>query len=183
MKASQFTRGGLGILAGDHCKAASDLRLPLVGVGLLYRQGYFFQTIDNHGNQQVTYTSSDFEDLPVVPVLNGNGSEVRIVVDLPQRKVMVKVWRAKIGHVTLYLLDTDLQENSADDRDITHQLYGGDGTNRIEQEIILGIGGVRALRELGIKPTIWHINEGHAAFMMLERMRGLVQQGHRQYPE
>ena len=169
--------GGLGILAGDHCKAASDLRLPLVGVGLLYRQGYFFQTIDNHGNQQVTYTSSDFEDLPVVPVLNANGSEVRIVVDLPQRKVMVKVWRAKIGHVTLYLLDTDLQENSADDRDITHQLYGGDGTNRIEQEIILGIGGVRALRELGIKPTIWHINEGHAAFMMLERMRGLVQQG------
>ncbi len=169
--------GGLGILAGDHCKAASDLRLPLVGVGLLYRQGYFFQTIDTHGNQQVTYTSSDFEDLPVSPVLNGNGLEVRIEVDLPQRKVMVKVWRAKIGHVTLYLLDTDLQENSADDRDITHQLYGGDGTNRIEQEIILGIGGVRALRELGVKPTIWHINEGHAAFMMLERMRGLVQQG------
>ncbi|PTR13805.1 starch phosphorylase [Nitrosospira sp. Nsp2] len=169
--------GGLGILAGDHCKAASDLRLPLVGVGLLYRQGYFFQTIDNHGNQQVTYTSSDFEDLPVTPVLDEKGSEVRIVVNLPQRKVMVKVWRAKIGHVTLYLLDTDLQENSADDRDITHQLYGGDGTNRIEQEIILGIGGVRALRELGIKPTIWHINEGHAAFMMLERMRGLVQQG------
>jgi starch phosphorylase len=169
--------GGLGILAGDHCKAASDLRLPLVGVGLLYRQGYFFQTIDNHGNQQVTYTSSDFEDLPVEPVLANDGAEVRIAVDLPQRKVMVKVWRAKIGHVTLYLLDTDLQENSADDRDITHQLYGGDGTNRIEQEIILGIGGVRALRELGIKPTIWHINEGHAAFMMLERMRGLVQQG------
>jgi starch phosphorylase len=169
--------GGLGILAGDHCKAASDLRLPLVGVGLLYRQGYFFQTIDNHGNQQVTYTSSDFEDLPVEPLLDNDGAEVRIAVDLPQRKVMVKVWRAKIGHVTLYLLDTDLQENSADDRDITHQLYGGDGTNRIEQEIILGIGGVRALRELGIKPTIWHINEGHAAFMMLERMRGLVQQG------
>jgi starch phosphorylase len=169
--------GGLGILAGDHCKAASDLRLPLVGVGLLYRQGYFFQTIDNQGNQQVAYTDSDFEDLPVVPVLRDNGSEVRIEVGLPQRKVVVKVWRAKIGHVTLYLLDTDLPENSVDDRDITHQLYGGDRTNRIEQEIILGIGGAHALREMGIKPTIWHINEGHAAFMMLERMRDLVQQG------
>ncbi len=169
--------GGLGILAGDHCKAASDLRLPLVGVGLLYRQGYFFQTIDNQGNQQVTYTDSDFEDLPVAPVLRKDGSEVRIDVELLQRKVEAKVWRAKIGHVTLYLLDTDLPENSADDRDITHQLYGGDRTMRIEQEILLGVGGVRALREIGIKPTIWHINEGHAAFMMLERMRGLVQQG------
>ncbi|SOD40914.1 alpha-glucan family phosphorylase [Nitrosovibrio sp. Nv4] len=169
--------GGLGILAGDHCKAASDLRLPMVGVGLLYRQGYFFQTIDNHGNQQVAYTDSDFEDLPVAPVLRANGAEVRVEVELPQRKVVVKVWQAKIGHVTLYLLDTDLPENSVDDRDITHQLYGGDRANRIEQEIILGIGGARALREMEIKPTIWHINEGHAAFMMLERMRDLVQQG------
>lgn len=169
--------GGLGILAGDHCKAASDLRLPLVGVGLLYRQGYFFQTIDNLGNQRVTYTDSDFEDLPVAPVLGDNGSEVRVEVEMPQRKVVVKVWQAKIGHVTLYLLDTNLAENSPDDRDITHQLYGGDRNLRIKQEILLGIGGVRALREVGIKPTIWHINEGHAAFMMLERMRNLVQQG------
>ena len=169
--------GGLGILAGDHCKAASDLRLPLVGVGLLYRQGYFFQTIDNLGNQRVTYTDSDFEDLPVAPVLRGDGSGVRLEVEMPQRRVVVKVWRAKIGHVTLYLLDTNLAENSPDDRDITHQLYGGDRNLRIKQEILLGIGGVRALREVGIKPTIWHINEGHAAFMMLERMRNLVQQG------
>ncbi|SEK44920.1 alpha-glucan family phosphorylase [Nitrosovibrio tenuis] len=169
--------GGLGILAGDHCKAASDLRLPLIGVGLLYRQGYFFQTIDNQGNQRVTYTDSDFEDLPVAPVLRNDGTEVRIDVELPQRKVEAKIWRAKIGHVTLYLLDTDLPENSADDRDITHQLYGGDRSMRIEQEILLGVGGVLALQEMGIKPTIWHINEGHAAFMMLERMRGLVQQG------
>lgn len=169
--------GGLGILAGDHCKAASDLRLPLVGVGLLYRQGYFFQTIDNLGNQRVIYTDSDFEDLPVAPVLGSNGSEVRIEVEMPQRKVVAKVWQAKIGHVTLYLLDTNLAENSPDDRDITHQLYGGDRNLRIKQEILLGIGGVRALREMGIKPTIWHINEGHAAFMMLERMRNLVQQG------
>jgi starch phosphorylase len=169
--------GGLGILAGDHCKAASDLRLPLVGVGLLYRQGYFFQTIDNLGNQRVTYTDSDFEDLPVASVLRDDGSEVRLEVEMPQRRVVVKVWRAKIGHVTLYLLDTNLAENSPDDRDITHQLYGGDRNLRIKQEILLGIGGVRALREVGIKPTIWHINEGHAAFMMLERMRNLVQQG------
>ena len=168
--------GGLGILAGDHCKAASDQRLPLVGVGLLYRQGYFFQTIDNKGNQEVAYTDSDFDDLPVTPVLREDGTEVRIEVELPGRLVLAKVWRAKIGHVSLYLLDTDLPENSIDDRDITHQLYGGDKTNRIEQEIMLGVGGVRALREIGIRPTIWHINEGHAAFMMLERMRDLVQQ-------
>ncbi|MEO8767796.1 MAG: alpha-glucan family phosphorylase [Nitrosospira sp.] len=169
--------GGLGILAGDHCKAASDLRVPLIGVGLLYRHGYFYQTIDNQGNQQVTYPDSDFEDLPVTPVLHENGSEVKIEVELPQRKVMVKIWQAKIGHVTLYLLDTDLPENSTRDRDITHQLYGGDKTMRVEQEIILGVGGARALRKMGIKPTIWHINEGHAAFMMLERMRDLVRHG------
>lgn len=169
--------GGLGILAGDHCKAASDVRLPLIGIGLLYRQGYFFQTIDNQGNQRVIYTDSDFEDLPVAPVLREDGSEVRIEVELPHRNVEVKVWHAKIGHVTLYLLDTDLLENLVDDRDITHQLYGGDRIMRIEQEIVLGVGGARALREMGIKPTIWHINEGHAAFMMLERIRDLVRQG------
>lgn len=169
--------GGLGILAGDHCKAASDLRVPLIGVGLLYRHGYFYQTIDNQGNQQVTYTDSEFEDLPVTPVLHENGSEVKVEVELLQRKVMVKIWQAKIGHVTLYLLDTDLPENILQDRDITHQLYGGDKTMRVEQEIILGVGGARALREMGMKPTIWHINEGHAAFMMLERMRDLVRQG------
>src|SRR5690348_16848579 len=169
--------GGLGILAGDHCKAASDLRLPLIAVGLLYRQGYFFQTIDNQGNQQVTYTDSDFEDLPVTTVLRDDGSEVRIHIELPSRTVQAKIWYAKIGHVKLYLLDTDLAENSADDRDITHQLYGGDRVMRIEQEILLGVGGVRALREIGIKPTVWHINEGHAAFMMLERARALVRGG------
>lgn len=169
--------GGLGILAGDHCKAASDLRLPLVGVGLLYRQGYFSQTIDNLGNQQVTYTDSDFDDLPISPVRRADSPEVCIEVELPHRTVMVKVWEAKIGHVVLYLLDTDLPQNSFDDRDITHQLYGGDRIMRIEQEIILGVGGARALQELGINPAVWHINEGHAAFMMLERMRNLVRQG------
>ncbi len=169
--------GGLGILAGDHCKAASDMHLPFVGVGLLYRKGYFFQTIDGEGNQQVAYTDSDFDDFPIAPVLREDGSEIHVEVELPKRKVMVKVWMAILGHVRLYLLDTDLHENSLQDRNITHQLYGGDTTMRIEQEIILGIGGVRALQEVGVKPTVWHINEGHAAFMMLERARNLVRQG------
>src|SRR5690606_22684160 len=137
--------GGLGILAGDHCKAASDLHLPFVGVGLLYRHGYFSQTSDNQGNQQAIYTDSDFDDLPVTPVLHDDGTEVRIDVALPNRTVCVKIWRVKIGRVSLYLMDTDLPENSPQDRNITHKLYGGDKTMRIEQEIILGIGGVRAL--------------------------------------
>lgn len=169
--------GGLGILAGDHCKAASDLHLPFVAIGLLYRQGYFSQIIDGQGNQQVTYTIADFEDLPVTPVLHKDGSSVQIEVALSHRNVIVKIWQAKIGHVTLYLLDTDLPENSAQDRYITRNLYGGDRIMRIEQEIILGMGGVRALQALGIKPTIWHINEGHAAFMILERIHDLVRQG------
>ncbi len=169
--------GGLGILAGDHCKSASDMRLPFIGVGLLYRQGYFHQTIDTEGNQNALYSDSDFEDLPVSPVLRDDSSEARVKVDLPGRAVHVKVWQAKVGHVTLYLLDTDLDENSADDRDITHRLYGGDRNTRIEQEIVLGIGGVRALVELGLKPTAWHINEGHPAFLVLERVRMLVGQG------
>ncbi len=163
--------GGLGILAGDHCKAASDLRMPFVGVGLLYRQGYFHQTIDGEGNQIATNSDSHFEDLPIIASKHADGSEVYTSVDLPGRKLNLKIWQAKVGHITLYLLDTDLESNSPHDRDITHRLYGGDKVMRIEQEIVLGIGGVRALHELGLKPTVWHINEGHAAFMMLERMR------------
>ncbi|TXI20327.1 MAG: glycosyltransferase family 1 protein [Nitrosomonas sp.] len=169
--------GGLGILAGDHCKAASDLHLPFVAIGLLYRQGYFSQIIDIQGNQQVSYTVSDFDDLPVIPVLRNDGSNLKVEVPLPHRNVIAQIWQAKIGHVTLYLLDTDLPENTPQDRYITHNLYGGDKTMRIEQEIILGMGGVRALQALGIQPTIWHINEGHAAFMILERIHNLVQQG------
>jgi starch phosphorylase len=163
--------GGLGILAGDHCKAASDLRLPFVGVGLLYRQGYFHQTIDGDGNQIATNTDSDFDDLPVSPALRPDGSEAYTEVELPGRMVNIKIWQARVGHIMLYLLDTDMDSNDAHDRNITHRLYGGDTLMRIEQEIVLGIGGVRALRELGLAPTVWHINEGHAAFMMLERIR------------
>src|SRR3989338_3767841 len=163
--------GGLGILAGDHCKAASDLRLPFIGVGLLYRQGYFHQTIDGEGNQIASNSDSDFDDMPIVPAHRADGSEAFTSVNLPGRKLNIKIWQARVGHITLYLLDTDLESNSPHDRDITHRLYGGDKVMRIEQEIVLGIGGVGALQELGLKPTVWHINEGHAAFLVLERIR------------
>ena len=169
--------GGLGILAGDHCKAASDLNLPFVAVGFLYRQGYFTQQIDADGNQIVNYTAADFDDLPVTPALRDDGTEVHLHVEMPGRSIEVKVWRVRIGHITLYLLDTDLESNSGADRNITHQLYGGDKHTRIQQEILLGVGGARALTEVGLKPTIWHINEGHAAFLILERIRSLVLQG------
>jgi starch phosphorylase len=169
--------GGLGILAGDHCKAASDTRLPFIGVGLLYRQGYFFQKIDNEGNQQAEYFDSDFDDLPIVRLEGEDGRELRVQVELPGRCVLARVWQARVGHVVLCLLDTDLEENAPHDRGITHRLYGGDRTTRIEQEIVLGIGGARALAALGAKPTVWHINEGHAAFLILERMRALIKRG------
>ena len=169
--------GGLGILAGDHCKTASDMRLPFVGVGLLYRQGYFSQTIDSHGNQRATHVDSDFDELPILPVHRDDGTELKVAIEFPGREVMAKVWRAQVGCVNLYLLDTDIEENSAHDRYIAHQLYGGDRITRIEQELVLGIGGVRALAALGLKPTVWHINEGHAAFMILERLRIKARQG------
>jgi starch phosphorylase len=169
--------GGLGILAADHCKGASDMRLPFVAVGMLYRQGYFSQHIDNEGAQLEVYTAVDTDDLPIVAAQNSDGSEVRVAVELPGRSVAIKVWWVQVGHVRLYLLDTDLEENSPEDRVITHQLYGGDRAMRIRQEIVLGVGGVRALRQMGIKPTIWHINEGHSAFMILERTRQVMEQG------
>jgi starch phosphorylase len=170
--------GGLGILAGDHCKAASDLCIPFVAVGILYRQGYFNQTIDEHGNQISHYTPSDFNQLPVTQSVDEEGNPLVIDIDFPGRKVFLHIWEARAGHIKLYLLDSDLEENQEHDRIITHQLYGGDKTTRIQQEIVLGIGGVRALRALGIEPTVWHINEGHSAFQILERCRECVQQGH-----
>jgi len=169
--------GGLGILAGDHCKAASDLGVPFVAMGLLYRQGYFNQTIDGEGRQVASYTPTDFSALPISPATDGAGGELHVFVDLPGRRVELKVWKARAGHITLYLLDSDLPVNGESDRFITHQLYGGDINTRIQQEICLGIGGVRALRALGIEPTVWHINEGHAAFQLLERCRELVGNG------
>lgn len=169
--------GGLGILAGDQCKAASDLGIPFVAVGILYRQGYFTQTIDGQGKQVAHYSPTNFADLPILPAIDPDGKEIHVEVALPQRRVTLKVWKAKAGHIDLYLLDSDLPENSDADRRITYQLYGGDTNVRIQQEIVLGIGGVRALRAIGLKPTVWHINEGHAAFLILERCRELVAEG------
>lgn len=169
--------GGLGILAADHCKSASDLALPFVAIGLLYRQGYFHQTIDAEGRQAAFYHDSDFDDLPISPALRPDGSELHVHVDLPGRTVDLKVWRVRVGVVSLYLLDTDLDGNTAHDRDIGHRLYGGDRTTRLEQEIVLGVGGVRVLHELGLQPDVWHINEGHAAFLIVERIRQLAQAG------
>lgn len=169
--------GGLGILAGDHCKAASDMGLPFAAVGMLYRQGYFTQQIDSNGNQIAQYKPSQFSDLPVRPALDAQGQQVQVSIQVPGRSIFLNVWAAKVGHIDLYLLDSDLESNREEDRRITYQLYGGDSTNRLLQEMVLGIGGIRAKRALGLKPTIFHINEGHAAFQVLERCRELVVQG------
>jgi starch phosphorylase len=169
--------GGLGILAGDHCKAASDFQLPFIAVGLLYRQGYFTQTVDADGRQRAEYHDNDFDDLPIAPVRRADGEDLTIDIQFPGRNVLVKAWQARVGHVTLVLLDTDLTENAERDRDIAHRLYGGDRVTRLEQELVLGVGGVRALAAIGHKPTVWHINEGHAAFLVLERVRALMHEG------
>ncbi|RMD69351.1 MAG: alpha-glucan family phosphorylase [Gammaproteobacteria bacterium] len=170
--------GGLGILAADHCKAASDLQAPLVAVGLLYRQGYFTQTIDEYGNQIPHFVISEFDHLPLSCIRDGQGREVKVAVNYPEGEVQFRLWQAKVGHIRLFLLDSDIPENSPKDRAITYQLYGGDTNMRIRQEIALGIGGVRALRALGIGPNIWHINEGHAAFQVLERCRERIGEGY-----
>ncbi|HOI35388.1 Alpha-glucan phosphorylase [Mesotoga infera] len=167
--------GGLGILAGDHLKTASDMGLNFVAVGLLYRNGYFEQRIDESGWQQNIYSRYDFEDFPVVPALDENGDEVYINIDLPGRKLWAKIWRVQVGKTALFLLDTDIPQNEVEDRKITSNLYGGDREMRLKQEILLGIGGVRALRVMGINPELWHMNEGHAAFLSLERIREYVQ--------
>lgn len=169
--------GGLGILAGDHCKTASDLRLPFIAVGLLYRSGYFRQRIDRHGNQLVEHPYLRPGDGPVEAATSASGEELHVTVQVQGRDVDVKVWRARVGRVPVLLLDTDLGTNAPEHREITHVLYGGDGDRRIQQEIVLGIGGVRALRAAGISPRAWHINEGHAAFQAVERIRELVKGG------
>jgi starch phosphorylase len=169
--------GGLGILAGDHCKAASDLGLPFVAIGLLYQAGYFTQTIDGHGHQQVTHTRSHPHDLPVVPTLTESGQHLTLEIEFPGRMLKVRVWTAQAGHIKLYLLDTNIPDNNEHDRAITHQLYGGDREMRLQQELVLGVGGVRALHALGLRPTVWHINEGHAAFQLLERCAHRMHEG------
>jgi len=173
----QLYSGGLGVLAGDYCKAASDLSLPFVAVGLMYRLGYFTQTIDANGEQQVHHLPVNLRDLPARAAQDPQGNEIRVTVHIAGRPVKLRVWEVPVGHVRLLLLDTDLEENSEQDRSITYQLYGGNKDIRIAQEIVLGIGGVRALRAVGIDPAVWHMNEGHAAFMGLERCRERVVQG------
>jgi starch phosphorylase len=169
--------GGLGVLAGDHTKTASDVGMPFVGVGLLYRQGYFVQTIDSQGRQEARHIDIDFDRLPIEPALAADGRELRVPIDMPGRKVQANVWRARVGHVSLYLLDTDIEGNDPRDRGIGYQLYGGTSATRLEQEIVLGVGGARALAEVGIEPACWHVNEGHAAFLVIERVRKLVAGG------
>ncbi len=167
--------GGLGVLAGDHLKSASEIGLPLVGVGLLYRNGYFEQYLSADGWQQERYPELDFYNLAVEPMTRADGTPVVVTVDMPDNVVHCKVWRASVGRVPLYLLDTNLSENSPADRDITSKLYGGGTEMRIRQEIVLGIGGVRALSACGITPTVFHMNEGHAAFLALERIRVILE--------
>jgi len=167
--------GGLGILAGDHLKSASDLGVPLVGVGLLYQQGYFRQYLSQSGWQQESYAVNDFYNLPVSMVQQSDGRPVIVEVDLAGRPAYAQVWKAQVGRIPLYLLDTNVALNSRpEERDLTDQLYGGDREMRIRQEILLGIGGYRALQILGLQPTVYHMNEGHSAFLALERIRHLM---------
>jgi starch phosphorylase len=169
--------GGLGVLSGDHCKSASDLGLPFVAVGLLYQHGYFEQEIEPDGRQQHFYPNYDFSRLPVRALLGENGRQLTVGVDFPGRTVYARVWLAQVGRVPALLLDTDTTKNDPADRPITGQLYVGGRDMRICQEIVLGVGGVRALQALGIEPACWHMNEGHSAFLGLERVRQYVKQG------
>lgn len=176
--------GGLGVLAGDHLKSASDLGLPLVAVGLLYQEGYFAQYLNADGWQQESYPINDFYNMPLHREKNADGSEIIIQVEYPGRNVSARVWRLQVGTVPLYLLDTNIPLNPAQyDQDITDELYGGDQDLRIHQELMLGIGGVRMLQALGYQPTVFHLNEGHSAFLILERIRQLIQEKGLTFPE
>lgn len=169
--------GGLGVLAGDHLKEASDIGLPLVGLGLMYGEGYFSQHISEDGWQEAVNNPLNFDELPVQTVLDKNGKLLKITIDFPDRSVNACIWELRVGRIPLYLLDTELEENSPQDRKLTARLYWSDVDLRIAQEVLLGIGGVRALRALGYQPSVWHMNEGHAAFLTLERAREQVETG------
>lgn len=169
--------GGLGILSGDHTKESSDLGVPLVGVGFLYPQGYFRQEVDANGNQIAIYDKLNFAEVPAVPARDAAGNDVMVHVELPGRTVHAKVWQIQVGRVSLYLMDTDVEANAEHDRQLAARLYGGDHEIRIMQEIMLGIGGVRALRALGLYPSAYHMNEGHSTFLILELIRELVASG------
>ncbi|MFA6472948.1 MAG: alpha-glucan family phosphorylase, partial [Candidatus Latescibacterota bacterium] len=167
--------GGLGVLAGDHLKSASDLGIPLVGVGLLYQEGYFRQYLNNDGWQQQLYINNDFYNMPLARVQDSNGEDLKIEIDFPSGQLYARVWKIQIGRVPLFLLDTNIDDNSKENRSITSSLYGGDQEIRLKQEILLGIGGLRALHAMDIWPIVCHMNEGHAAFLSLERIRTLME--------
>ncbi len=169
--------GGLGILSGDHVKESSDMGLPFVAVGFIYPQGYFRQRLDHSGWQFAEYNKLNFADAPAMPALTPEGHEVVVEVELPGRMIYAKVYRIQVGRTPLFLMDTDIHPNSPKDRELSARLYGGDQEMRVAQEIVLGIGGVRALRQLGIHPKVWHMNEGHSAFLVLELAREQVEQG------
>ena len=169
--------GGLGMLSGDHLKSASDLGIPLTGIGLLYRQGYFRQCLNPDGWQQEQYPENDWYHMPVTLVRDEAGHPVKITVDMAGIAVHAQVWRVNVGRVPLYLMDTNIKENAPEQRVITATLYGGDREMRIRQEVLLGIGGVRALEAVGATPTVFHINEGHSAFLIVERLRRLMEEG------
>ena len=175
--------GGLGVLAGDYLKEASDSNVNLIGVGLLYRHGYFQQSLSLHGDQINNYPPQQFTKLPISPVRNAQDEWLRIRIDIKGRLVFAKVWELKIGRISLYLLDADIDENHWEDRTLTHQLYGGDNEHRLKQEILLGIGGIKALKAMGYGADIYHCNEGHAAFMGLERLRNLIQEENYEFAE
>ncbi len=167
--------GGLGVLAGDYLKQASDMKVNLVGVGLLYRYGYFKQVLNLHGEQLATYEFQDFSKIPVQPVLDSNGEWMKIEIELPGRIMFAHILQVNVGSVKLFLLDSDMPENREEDRYVTHHLYGGDKENRLKQEILLGIGGIKALNKLGYNPDIYHCNEGHSAFIGLERIINIIE--------
>jgi len=169
--------GGLGVLSGDHTKEASDLGLPFIAVGLFYSEGYFTQRITEDGWQEARYSRHDFDNLPVIPLVDSQGSPLTISVELPGRDLHARIWQLNVGRVPLYLMDTNIEQNLPADRNLTARLYSRDMDLRISQEILLGIGGVRLLRKLGIAPSAWHMNEGHSAFMVLERIRELISAG------
>lgn len=169
--------GGLGVLSGDHLKESSDLGIPLVGVGFIYNQGYFVQKITEDGWQETRSQKLDFNEMPILFLSDKTGNPVTISVDLPGRIVHARIWQIQVGRVSLYLLDSNVDKNESADRDLTARLYSNDPEVRISQEILLGIGGVRALRAVGLEPGIWHMNEGHSAFLTLERIREHIAAG------
>lgn len=170
--------GGLGILAGDYLKEASDSNFNITGIGLLYRYGYFKQKLGPRGEQIPVYEAEEFSRLPIQPVKDSSGNQLVVSLVWPGRSVKIRVWEAMVGKVRLLLLDTDFDDNLPEDRTVTHYLYGGDNENRLRQELILGIGGIRALDAMGLKPDIFHSNEGHSAFISLERLRRLINEDH-----